>query len=75
MRVLQFLQDVNQHATQKGVLPDPLTGTVGQVDGLQLFNTIQEIAAKGGDVNLRAVAKQDIYTEGPVRIDIIVTAK
>ena len=51
MRVLQFLQDVNQHATQKGVLPDPLTGTVGQVDGLQLFNTIQEIAAKGGDVN------------------------
>ena len=75
MRVLQFLQDVNQHATQKGVLPDPLTGTVGQVDGLQLFNTIQEIAAQGGDVNLRAVAKQDIYTEGPVRIDIIVTAK
>lgn len=75
MRVLQFLQDVNQHATQKGVLPDPLTGNVGQVDGLQLFNTIQEIAAKGGDVNLRAVAKQDIYTEGPVRIDIIVTAK
>ncbi|MDU5396092.1 MAG: DUF3084 domain-containing protein [Negativicoccus succinicivorans] len=75
MRVLQFLQDVNQQAKQKGVLPDPLTGTVGQVDGLQLFNTIQEIAAKGGDVNLRAVAKQDIYTEGPVRIDIIVTAK
>lgn len=75
MSVLQFLQDVNQHATQKGVLPDPLTGNVGQVDGLQLFNTIQEIAAKGGDVNLRAVAKQDIYTEGPVRIDIIVTAK
>ena len=75
MRVLQFLQDVNQQAKQKGVLPDPLTGTVGQVDGLQLFNSIQEIAAKGGDVNLRAVAKQDIYTEGPVRIDIIVTAK
>ena len=75
MSVLQFLQDVNQQAKQKGVLPDPLTGTVDQVDGLQLFNTIQEIAAKGGDVNLRAVAKQDIYTEGPVRIDIIVTAK
>lgn len=75
MSVLQFLQDVNQQAKQKGVLPDPLTGTVGQVDGLQLFNTIQEIAAKGGNVNLRAVAKQDIYTEGPVHIDIIVTAK
>lgn len=75
MNVLQFLQDVNQQAKQKGVLPDPLTGNVGQVDGLQLFNTIQEIAAKGGNVNLRAVAKQDIYTEGPVHIDIIVTAK
>ena len=75
MSVLQFLQDVNQQAKQKGVLPDPLTGTVGQVDGLQLFNTIQEIAAKGGNVNLRAVAKQDIYTDGPVHIDIIVTAK
>lgn len=75
MSVLQFLHDVNQQATQKGVLPDPLTGNVGQVDGLQLFNTIQEIAAKGGNVNLRAVAKQDIYTEGPVHIDIIVTAK
>lgn len=75
MSVLQFLQDVNQQAKQKGVLPDPLTGTVGQVDGLQLFNTIQEIAAKGGNVNLRAVAKQDIYTEGPVHIGIIVTAK
>ncbi len=72
-KVLTFLRDVNHEATKNGVVPDPITGNVGQVDGKQLFATIQEITRKGGNVNIKAVAKRDIYTEGPVSIDIVVS--
>lgn len=75
VKVLRFLREVNEKAQEKGVLPDPITGNVGQVDGKQLFATIQEISRANGQVNIRAVAKQDVYTEGPVAVDIVVTRK
>lgn len=72
MQVLQFLQDVNHAAQNQGVLPDPISGNVGQLDGQQLFATIRDVQAEGGRVVLTAVAKNDIYTEGPVHINISV---
>ncbi|MCI5836489.1 MAG: DUF3084 domain-containing protein [Veillonellaceae bacterium] len=72
MQVLQFLQDVNRAAQRQGVLPDPISGNVGQLDGQQLFATIRDVQESRGRVLLTAVAKTDIYTEGPVRIDITV---
>lgn len=73
MKVLAFLRDVNAKARQQGVLPDPITGNVGQLDGQELFTTIREIERVGENAHVTAIATEDIYTEGPVKIKIIVS--
>ncbi len=72
-QVFRFLHEVNQQAVKRGVLPDPLTGNIGSLTAAEMFDTIQRIKASGnGDIILRAVASTDIYTAGPLNIDIIV---
>lgn len=68
--VLQFLQQVNQKAIEQGILPDPLQGTVGEMSGSQLYDTINKVKRAGGKVELTAVASNDIYAAGPLRVDI-----
>lgn len=75
LKVLHFLKDLNRYATEQGVLPDPITGNVGQLDGQELMETIQKVKLLGGHCILTAVAKQDIYTQGPVMIDVHVIPK
>ena len=71
--VFRFLHEVNQQAVKKGILPDPLTGNVGSLTATEMFDTIQRIKSSGdGDIILRAVARTDIYTAGPLDIDIAV---
>jgi uncharacterized protein (DUF3084 family) len=69
--VLLFLQRVNAQAIVKGILPDPLQGTVGVMSGSQLFDTVNKVKRLGGGrVELTAVAKGDIYTAGPLQIEL-----
>lgn len=68
--VLSFLQKVNAQAINRGMLPDPLQGTVGVMSGTQLFETINKVKRYGGVVELSAVTKGDMYTAGPLRIEI-----
>lgn len=73
--VFRFLHDVNQQAVKRGILPDPLTGNVGSLTATEMFDTIQKIKSCGdGEIVLRAVARSDIYTAGPLNIDIMVHA-
>lgn len=66
--VLQFLQQVNSIAAAKGMLPDPLQGTVGSISGAELFNTVSHLKKKGGIVQLSAVAVADTSVAGPLEI-------
>lgn len=68
--VLSFLQKVNVSAVKEGVLPDPLQGTVGEMSGAQLYDTINQVKRYGGKIQLTAVAKNDIYAAGPLKIKI-----
>ncbi len=68
--VLVFLQKVNAQAIARGMLPDPLQGTVGVMSGSQLFDTINKVKRYGGVVELSAVTKTEMYTAGPLRIEI-----
>lgn len=68
--VVLFLQKVNAQATMKGILPDPLQGTVGVISGSQLFDTVNKVKHVGGRVELTALTKGDIYTSGPLQIEI-----
>jgi uncharacterized protein (DUF3084 family) len=68
--VLVFLQKVNSQAIARGMLADPLQGTVGVMSGSQLFDTINKVKHLGGRVELSATTKSDTYTAGPLRIEI-----
>ncbi|MBP2639117.1 MAG: hypothetical protein H6Q66_68 [Firmicutes bacterium] len=68
--VLQFLQKVNAAAVQKGMLPDPLQGTVGMMSGAQLYDTVNKVKKLGGNVQISATAKKDTYTVGPLQVEL-----
>ena len=69
-RILMFLHDVNRLARDKGILFDPLTGNIGQLNAQELTDVIRQVNEYGGKCILTAVAKRDIYTEGPLVIDV-----
>ncbi len=69
--VLQFLQQVNNSAVEKGMLVDPLNGTVGSIRGIELFNTVAQLKRRSGRIELQAVALGDTSVAGPLAIKIL----
>ena len=65
-----FLRRVNELAVQKGIIPDPLQGTVGVVTMEQYFETLNQLRKLKGSVEISAVAVEDVFSAGPLRIDI-----
>jgi len=56
LQTIQFLKQVNREATAKGVLADPITGTVGALTGVEMFSAIREIQSDHSKVDVSAVA-------------------
>ncbi len=75
MQVLRFLRDLNLYAQSKGVLPDPITGKVGVLDGQELMSVIQKVKECNGDCDLIVKAARDIYSQGPLVIDVQVVKR
>ncbi len=75
MQVLRFLRDLNLYAQSKGVLPDPITGKVGVLDGQELMAVIQKVKECNGDCDLIVKAARDIYSQGPLVIDVQVVKR
>lgn len=66
--IMAFLAQVNHRAVEAGVLPDPLTGKVGNMDAATMIETSNAMRRTNGKFTLRAYAKGDITTAGPVRV-------
>jgi hypothetical protein len=66
-----MLRRVNRTSVSKGVLPDPISGTVGNIDSIDFYEAADKISKSEGDVKVSLVAASDIYTEGPVNISIV----
>lgn len=67
-----LLKDINRKAVAKGVLPDPLSGSVGNLDSILFFDAVDRMTEPSKNVEVRVLAEKDIYTEGPVSVSIIV---
>lgn len=70
--IMVFLRKVNATAVRQGVLPDPLHGTVGAISGAELYNNVNKIKRASGKIEITATAQNDIYTAGPLNIEIAV---
>ena len=66
--ILGFLNKVNRKAVEAGVLPDPITGKVGNMDANTMIEASNEMRRLGGTVILKAYARGDVTTAGPVRV-------
>ncbi len=65
-----FLRRVNEMAVQKGIIPDPLQGTVGAVSMEQYFGALNQLRKLKGPVEISAVTVEEIFSAGPLLIDI-----
>ena len=71
LQLLHFLHNVNRSAQADGILPDHLSGNVGALTAVEMFDTISRMKAYGNTgLTLRAVTTQNIFTAGPLRIEI-----
>ncbi|MFA6850455.1 MAG: DUF3084 domain-containing protein [Selenomonadaceae bacterium] len=66
--VVSFLKDVNTAAVQKGILADPIRGSVGILDGAQFYSLVQALTPARGNILISAYAKGDTDAQGPLRL-------
>lgn len=71
MLISDFLRNVNMTAINNGILPNPLTGTVGVINGNQIYAIEKALAEnRGKDVLISAFAASDTEVLGPLRLHI-----
>ena len=73
--LMGFLTQINHQAVEAGVLLDPLTGKVGNMDAATMIETSNAIRRTNGLFTLKAYAKGDITTAGQVRLRLEVVPK
>ena len=65
-----FLREINQIAIDKGILSDPLTGSVGRMEATQLYEIFESLSSVKGKVQLTATAREETDSQGPLRLNI-----
>ena len=66
-----FLRELRAQAIRNGVRPDPATFSVGSLEMEDFFEIVEALRSMEGFAIITAVALGEIYTEGPVRIRIM----
>ena len=66
--LMNFLSEINKLAVADGIMPDPLSGKVGNIDAATMIEISEKMRTIGGNVVLTAYAKQDINVAGPVTL-------
>lgn len=69
--LVRILGEINAEAVAKGVMPDPLTGTVGNLSIGEIVNLSNEIQKyKNSMIQVLVTAKTDIYLSDLLTIDM-----
>ena len=66
-----FLRELRNKALNDGILPEPSTNNIGTMSGEEFFSAVEILSKIDSPVIISALASGDIYTEGPVVIDIV----
>lgn len=70
-----FLSEINHIAANKGILTDPLTGSVGRMEGTQLYEVLEALLLAKEKIQLTATAREETTSQGPLRLNIKVEQK
>ena len=66
--VMRFLQEVNTAAKEKGILPDPIRGSVGVMGSAQFYDAVNAVMSGRGSGVISAYAKEATDSLGPLRL-------
>ena len=66
--VMRFLQEVNEEAKAKGILPDPIRGSVGVMGSSQFYETVNAVMQGRGSGVISAYAQEETDSLGPLRL-------
>ena len=72
--VMGLLQEVNAVAKEKGILPDPIRGSVGVMASSQFYEAVNAVAATRGAGKISAYAREQTDSVGPLRLRLVVEA-
>ncbi len=68
--LMDFLRQVNAEAVRKGILSDPLRGSVGVMEGEQFYSLVDALNLLHGNVVLSAYARFATDAMGPLRLNV-----
>ncbi len=68
--LLDFLQEVNAEAVGKGILSDPIRGSVGVMEGDQFYSLVEALMPLRGSVVFSAYARSKTDALGPLRLNV-----
>lgn len=68
-----FFKKLNESGIEKGLIPDPISGQVGQIPIKTVREAVDKIKKANGTVILKAYAKDKIMTSGPLvpRLEVV----
>ena len=67
---MEFLSEVNKLSVETGVLQDPVTGKVGNMDVATMVELVKKMQKLGGKLLVSAYASGNIYSAGPVHLKV-----
>jgi uncharacterized protein (DUF3084 family) len=72
-RINSVFAVANRRAITAGVLPDPVTGTVGSFRQIDLFRFVLALKERdlGGTIEVQAVTSAKIYSAGPLTLTLV----
>lgn len=73
--LLAFLSRLNAKVVKDGLLPDPISGNVGNMDMPYMMEVMNKIRTTQGAFSITATAKNDISTLGPLQINIDIRSR
>ena len=67
-----MLRRLNLMSTQSGIITDSLTGTVGGIPANDFYDAVERISSAKAPLRITLHAADDIYSEGPVSVNIVI---
>jgi len=69
-QLIGLLQKVNVIGIQKGMIPDPLRGTIGTIPAMEIYNTVQQIKKLNKEVEVTIVAVDDVNVSNSLKVKL-----
>jgi uncharacterized protein (DUF3084 family) len=72
-RINALFSAANRRAIESGVLPDPVTGTVGSFRQIELFRFVLALKERNDDglIEIQAITSERVFSSGPLTLNLV----